>query len=156
MHSKRARHDIHLLGLIISSLHSSRQHPISTLFRPSTPLSIQFRSFGVSRPFTTHRYSYSSALPCERGLGYIPSRGLFLSESPAGGGRGGDAGRDPGEPFPLPPAPPEIDIPIRDARLPGVEAPRAGPREGVPDPLLPILAMLLFRPVRDPGRAGSA
>jgi hypothetical protein len=51
-------------------------------------------------------------------------------------------------------------MPIREARLPGVAA-DAGPREGVPVPLLPILALamlvvLLLRSLRDPGRAGSA
>lgn len=51
-------------------------------------------------------------------------------------------------------------MPILDARLPGVAA-DAGPREGVPVPLLPILVLarlvaLLLVSLRDPGRAGSA
>jgi hypothetical protein len=54
-------------------------------------------------------------------------------------------------------------MPIRDARLPGVAA-DAGPREGVPVPLLPtlvfatvlILLVLALRSLRDPGRAGRA
>jgi hypothetical protein len=51
-------------------------------------------------------------------------------------------------------------MPIREARLPGVAA-DAGPREGVPVPLLPtlvlvMLVVLLLRSLRDPGRAGSA
>lgn len=57
-HATPPKQDVHLLGLIISSLHSPRQHPVGPLFWPSSPFPIDPRPLGVRRTFTAHRNSY--------------------------------------------------------------------------------------------------